>query len=167
LSENAQVSNVRYRLTLIGPAREGSFPSEVLLSRSRFIAPANHSLRFYREYFKPSTERTIEKYRLRWRVLFHGIEFFVNLDHVTQPALGYFLEIKSRTWSRRDAEHKARREIYLSLNLPPETVNTRLCRDRKTTPEQMQAQNIIAVPEKQKKHSKPIMLLPLLVTYCA
>ena len=24
-----------------------------------------------------------------------------------EPQLGYYLEIKSRTWSRRDAEHKA------------------------------------------------------------
>jgi 5-methylthioadenosine/S-adenosylhomocysteine deaminase len=122
LSENDQVSNVRYRLTLIGPAREGTFPSEVLLSRSRFIAPAPHSLRFYREYFKPTAELMIEKYRLRWRVLFHGTEFFINLDHVTQPALGYFLEIKSRTWSRRDAEHKAQlaRDLISYLGSSPE-----------------------------------------------
>ncbi len=107
LDENNQVSNVRYRLTLIGPAREDSFPSEVLLSRSRFIAPATHSLRFYREYFKPTDTMTIEKDRLRWRILFQGVEFYINLDHVNQPSLGYFLEVKSRTWSRRDAEHKA------------------------------------------------------------
>jgi 5-methylthioadenosine/S-adenosylhomocysteine deaminase len=98
---------VRYRLTLIGPVRERTFPSEVLLSRSRYIAPANQSLRFYREYFKPVSEVAIEKDRLRWRILFRGTEFYINFDHVTQPALGYFLEIKSRTWSRRDAEHKA------------------------------------------------------------
>ncbi len=24
-----------------------------------------------------------------------------------EPAIGHFIEIKSRTWSRRDAEHKA------------------------------------------------------------
>jgi 5-methylthioadenosine/S-adenosylhomocysteine deaminase len=34
-------------------------------------------------------------------------EFFVNLDEMKEPQLGYFLEIKSRTWSRTDAEHKA------------------------------------------------------------
>jgi 5-methylthioadenosine/S-adenosylhomocysteine deaminase len=98
---------VRYRLTLIGPVREHQFPSDVLLSRSRFLAPATHSLRFYREYFKPNAEVPIEKDRLRWRVLFRGTEFFINLDRVDQPSLGYFLEIKSRTWSQRDAEHKA------------------------------------------------------------
>lgn len=107
IDEKGEVSNIRYRLTLLGPARERSFPSEVLLSRSRFLAPATHSLRFYREYFKPTDETTIEKDRLRWRVLFQGIEFYINLDHVIQPDLGYFLEIKSRTWSRLDAENKA------------------------------------------------------------
>jgi 5-methylthioadenosine/S-adenosylhomocysteine deaminase len=107
IDENGQISNVRYRLTLIGPAREGKFPSDVLLSRSRYLAPATHSLRFYREYFKPTSEVSIEKDRRRWRVLFRGTEFYINLDQVSQPGLGYFIEVKSRTWSRRDAEHKA------------------------------------------------------------
>jgi 5-methylthioadenosine/S-adenosylhomocysteine deaminase len=40
-------------------------------------------------------------------VLFQGTEFYINLDRVDDPALGHFLEVKSRTWSRRDAEHKA------------------------------------------------------------
>ncbi|HJS18505.1 MAG TPA: amidohydrolase family protein, partial [Anaerolineales bacterium] len=101
------VTNVRSRLTLIGQKREGKF-EEVLLSRSRFLAPAVHSLRFYREYFKPKTEIAIEKDRLRWLIKYKDTEFFINLDHMTEPQLGYFLEIKSRTWSRRDAEHKAR-----------------------------------------------------------
>lgn len=105
--EDQHTSQVRYRLTLIGQARERPFPSEVLLSRSRYLAPATHSLRFYREYFKPAAERAIEKDRQRWRVLFQGTEFYVNLDRVDQPALGYFLEVKSRTWSRKDAEYKA------------------------------------------------------------
>jgi 5-methylthioadenosine/S-adenosylhomocysteine deaminase len=105
--EDQRTSQVRYRLTLIGQARERPFPSEVLLSRSRYLAPATHSLRFYREYFKPAAERAIEKDRQRWRVLFQGTEFYVNLDRVDQPALGYFLEVKSRTWSRKDAEYKA------------------------------------------------------------
>jgi len=107
IGANDQVTNVRYRLTLLGPTREGNFPTDVLLSRSRFIAPANHSLRFYREYFKPAHETVIEKHRLRWRILYHGLEFYINLDRMDNPALGYFLEVKSRTWSRRDAEHKA------------------------------------------------------------
>jgi 5-methylthioadenosine/S-adenosylhomocysteine deaminase len=107
IGQNDQITSVRYRLTLLGPTREGNFASDVLLSRSRFIAPANHSLRFYREYFKPTQERVIEKHRLRWRILYHGLEFYINLDRVDNPSLGHFLEIKSRTWSRRDAEHKA------------------------------------------------------------
>jgi 5-methylthioadenosine/S-adenosylhomocysteine deaminase len=64
-------------------------------------------LRFYHEYFKPTGEIKIEKIRRRWRILFQGTEFFVNVDEVTEPGLGFFVEIKSRTWSRRDAEHKA------------------------------------------------------------
>lgn len=107
IDENDEITNVRYRLTMIGPTREAQYDSDVLLSRSRYIAPATHSLRFYREYFNPSREVVIEKHRLRWRVLFQGTEFYINLDRVDDPQLGHFLEVKSRTWSRRDAEHKA------------------------------------------------------------
>jgi 5-methylthioadenosine/S-adenosylhomocysteine deaminase len=78
-----------------------------LLSRSRYIAPASQSLRFYREYFKPKSETVIQKDRLRWLILYKGTEFFVNLDEMKEPQLGHYLEIKSRTWSRRDAELKA------------------------------------------------------------
>ena len=122
IGPNDQISNVRYRLTLLGPTREGNFPTDVLLSRSRFIAPANHSLRFYREYFKPYQETVIEKHRLRWRILYHGLEFYINLDRMDNPALGHFLEVKSRTWSRRDAEHKAlvARELIHSLGITHE-----------------------------------------------
>ena len=45
---------------------------------------------------------------MRWLVRYKDEEFFINLDHVETPKLGYFLEIKSRTWSRMDAEEKAR-----------------------------------------------------------
>lgn len=107
IDADGKMSNVRYRLTLLGPTREGRFESDVLLSRSRFLAPATHSLRFYREYFKPTREVFIKKDRRRWRVLFHGTEFYINLDRIEEPDLGYFIEVKSRTWSRRDAEHKA------------------------------------------------------------
>jgi 5-methylthioadenosine/S-adenosylhomocysteine deaminase len=123
IDENGQITNVRYRLTLIGPRRERQFPSDVLLSRSRFLAPAIHSLRFYREYFKPTSERAIEKDRQRWRVLYEGTEFFINLDRVDNPYLGYFLEVKSRTWSRSDAENKAQIATRLMqfLSAPPES----------------------------------------------
>jgi 5-methylthioadenosine/S-adenosylhomocysteine deaminase len=107
LDEKGKVTTVRSRLTLTGQSREGQFGS-VLLSRSRYLAPATHSLRFYREYFKPAGEREVEKDRLRWLVVYKGVEFFVNLDRLIKPAAeGYYLEIKSRTWSRRDAQDKA------------------------------------------------------------
>ena len=126
IDEQGEISNVRYRLTLIGPARERHFPSDVLLSRSRYLAPATHSLRFYREYFKPTEETFIEKDRRRWRVLFHGTEFYINLDRIEQPSLGYFLEVKSRTWSRRDAEHKAEAatDVIAFLGASPEETVT-------------------------------------------
>jgi 5-methylthioadenosine/S-adenosylhomocysteine deaminase len=101
------VTNVRARLTLLGQKREGKFEDQVLLSRSRYIAPASQSLRFYREYFKPKSEVAIEKDRQRWLIHYKNTEFFVNLDQMREPQLGYYLEIKTRTWSRKDAEHKA------------------------------------------------------------
>ena len=113
LDDNGRVINARYRLTLIGPVREHAFPSEVLLSRSRYLAPATHTLRFYREYFKPRQEFHIEKDRLRWQIEFRGTNFYVNLDRVDIPGLGYYLEVKSRTWSRMDAEQKSARAAEL------------------------------------------------------
>lgn len=107
IGSNDQTSKIRYRLTLIGKTREKHFPSDVLLSRSRYYAPATHSLRFYKEYFKPCDETYVEKDRRRWRVLFQGTEFYINLDCMIKPDLGTFLEVKSRTWSLRDAESKA------------------------------------------------------------
>ncbi len=107
IDAKGKVSNVRSRLTLLGP-REDKFAHDVLLSRSRFLAPAAHTLRFYREYFKPAGEVVIQKDRLRWHIEYQDTEFFVNLDTMEKPDLGYFLEIKSRTWSRKDAERKAK-----------------------------------------------------------
>ena len=107
VDEKGNVMNARARLTLIGVIREGEFANDVLLSRSRFLAPATNSLRFYREYFKPASEINIEKDRLRWLVKYEDTEFYVNLDHVITPDLGYFLEVKSRTWSRKDADNKS------------------------------------------------------------
>ncbi len=93
---------------MTGPAAEREYPNSILLSRSRFIAPAKHSARFYREYFNPTDEIEINKDRMRWLIRYQGVELFVNIDQMLKPALdGCFLEIKSRTWSRHDAEHKA------------------------------------------------------------
>jgi 5-methylthioadenosine/S-adenosylhomocysteine deaminase len=107
INEKNEISNVRARLTLIG-APEFNFPQSVLLSRSRYYAPAVHGLRFYREYFKPSAEKEIEKDRVRYLVRYKDTEFFINLDNIQKPALGRFMEIKSRTWSRKDANRKAK-----------------------------------------------------------
>jgi 5-methylthioadenosine/S-adenosylhomocysteine deaminase len=108
IDEKGNVTNARSRLTLLGVRREGEFLHDILLSRSRFLAPATNSLRFYREYFKPKSEVTIEKDRLRWFIKYKDTDFYVNLDNVTTPDLGYFVEVKSRTWSRKDADTKAK-----------------------------------------------------------
>jgi len=107
INEKGEVESVRSRLTLLGQKREGEIGHNILLSRSRFLAPAVHTARFYREYFKPKQEVSIEKDRLRWHIRYKETELFVNLDHMKQPDMGHFLEIKSRTWSRKDADHKA------------------------------------------------------------
>ncbi len=108
INEEGEIFNVRSRLTLTGVAAEREYTNSVLLSRSRFIAPAIYSPRFYREYFKPVDEVTVHKDRLRWLIKYQGVEFFINIDKVLEPQLeGSFLEIKSRTWSRHDAERKA------------------------------------------------------------
>ncbi|HKZ70693.1 MAG TPA: amidohydrolase [Anaerolineales bacterium] len=108
IDDKGEVEKARYRLTLIGETQERSFANSATLYRSRYIAPATQSLRFYREYFQPNEEREVEKDRRRWLVVYKGVEFFVNLDQLIKPeAPDYFVEIKSRTWSKRDAEYKA------------------------------------------------------------
>ena len=119
LDETGQRDHARYRLTLIGDSHERDFPSEVVLSRSRYLAPANHSLRFYREYFQPESEREVEKDRRRWLVRFRETDFYVNVDRLDKPDLGSFVEIKSRTWSRRDAESKSELILQLARVLGP------------------------------------------------
>jgi 5-methylthioadenosine/S-adenosylhomocysteine deaminase len=101
------VTGERARLTLTGRTTEDRFGS-VLLFRSRYLAPAAHSARFYREYFRPAAEHVVEKERRRWLVAFRGVEFYVHLDRLIDPRVeGCFLELKSRTWSQRDARDKA------------------------------------------------------------
>jgi len=108
INEQGEVYNVRSRLTLIGNhEHEMAHTQGVLLSRSRYYAPAQHSQRFYREYFKPSGEIEVEKDRLRFLVSYKDTEFFINIDNISKPELGQFVEVKSRTWSRRDALRKA------------------------------------------------------------
>jgi 5-methylthioadenosine/S-adenosylhomocysteine deaminase len=108
INEQGEVEQVRARLTLIGEGERQQFANAVMLSRSRFLAAADRSLRFYQEYFAPAQELRVTKDRLRWHVLYKATDFAINLDRVLEPELpGYFLEIKARTWSRSDAERKA------------------------------------------------------------
>ena len=108
VNDTGDVTHVRSRLTHIGQTRERAFPEKVILNRSRYLAPANQSLRFYREYFTPSGEKEVNKVRLRYLITFENEEFYINLDTVLKPSLGNFLEVKTRTWSERDAEEKAK-----------------------------------------------------------
>jgi len=108
ISEKNEIINVRSRLTLIGESSESQFPQEVMLSRSRFFAPATQSLRFYKEYFNPSNTQEVEKDRVRFLVSYKDTECFINVDTFIVPELGSYLEIKSRTWSRLDAENKSK-----------------------------------------------------------
>jgi 5-methylthioadenosine/S-adenosylhomocysteine deaminase len=123
LNKNGEVENVRTRLTFTAPTKEREFDDAVLLSRSQFIAPADRPLRFYREYFRATEERAIQKTRERWHILYKGVLFYVNVDTMMDPAIeGTFVELKSQTWSRRDAEYKATlfTEIMTLLGLTPE-----------------------------------------------
>jgi 5-methylthioadenosine/S-adenosylhomocysteine deaminase len=120
LDAAGQVIESRYGLTLTGPKKEREFANSVLLSRSRFTAHADRSLRFYREYFHPLTEFEVHKQRRRYHIVYRDTEFAVNVDCIVQPELaGSFVEIKSRTWSSRDAERKAELigELLVELGL--------------------------------------------------
>jgi 5-methylthioadenosine/S-adenosylhomocysteine deaminase len=108
IDERGQPVSVRTRLTYTIPEKAREFDEAVLLSHSRFIAPADRPLRFYREYFQASQECEIQKDRKRWHILFQGVLFYINLDQMmVPPAADHYLEIKSRTWSQKDAEYKA------------------------------------------------------------
>jgi 5-methylthioadenosine/S-adenosylhomocysteine deaminase len=48
------------------------------------------------------------KRRQRYHIIYKETDFAINLDQVrTSRKDGYYLEVKSRTWSARDAERKA------------------------------------------------------------
>lgn len=99
----------KYTITLVAEDERGVYPSAILLSRARYTAPADRSLRFYREYFQPDRVVEIEKRRRRWRIDYQGEEFAINLDTlVNQGQRGPYLEIKCRSWSRRDADERVR-----------------------------------------------------------
>jgi cytosine/adenosine deaminase-related metal-dependent hydrolase len=97
-----------YNLTFRGPTKEREYEDSVLLSRSRFTANADRSLRFYREYFQPKEEKKVDKIRHRWRIKYKGVDFAANLDRLIQPPSDeVYLELKARTWSKHDALQKA------------------------------------------------------------
>ena len=97
-----------YSLTLTEPTKEAEYEDCVVLTRARYTAPANRSLRFYREYFQASSEKEVVKHRRRWRIRYKGMNFAINVDKVTRPEQeSFFAEIKSRTWSKEDALRKA------------------------------------------------------------
>jgi 5-methylthioadenosine/S-adenosylhomocysteine deaminase len=125
IDEKGMVESVRSRLTFTMPTKEKEFNSMVLLSHSRFIADADRPLRFYREYFQPTMERELQKDRYRWHIHYQGVLFYINVDRILRPDLpDTFIEIKTRTWSARDADNKAQRiqEMLSILGIKPEDI---------------------------------------------
>lgn len=108
VDEQGHVTSVRTRLTLTTGGKEHEFENAVLLSRSRYISPATRPIRFYREYVQAQSEQNVVKERRRWHIDYEGMRLYVNLDEMIEPDMdGYYLEIKSRTWSPTDAENKS------------------------------------------------------------
>jgi 5-methylthioadenosine/S-adenosylhomocysteine deaminase len=125
LDNEGRITEVRTRLTYTSYRKEKSFDSTVELSHSRFIAAADRPLRFYREYFQADREFTLEKDRRRWAIHYRGVQFYINVDQLIHPRQEQlFVEIKSRTWSARDADFKAShiQEMLKILGIPPEDV---------------------------------------------
>ncbi|MCE2849783.1 MAG: amidohydrolase family protein [Roseiflexaceae bacterium] len=105
---DSDMNSPYYTLTLTEKASRVEHSAAIQISRARYTAQANHSERFYREYFQPQHIVTITKERQRSHISYKQTDFAINIDTLTNtPNAGPFLEIKSRTWSRRDAEHKA------------------------------------------------------------
>lgn len=97
-----------YRMTMMGPTSEKEFQNSVLLTRARYAASTHHSLRFNREYFKPISEQEVVKHRQRCHVTYKETDFDINLDQLDgQSENNVYFEIKSRTWSAKDALYKA------------------------------------------------------------
>lgn len=99
----------KYTITLMAEALRGEYPHAIVLSRARYTAPADHTGRFYREYFQPDRVVELEKRRKRWRIIYKDHDFAINLDTLVGGGAdpGPYLEIKTRTWSSRDAAERA------------------------------------------------------------
>ncbi len=106
-NDDGEVETTFYTMTLMGPIAEKEFENSILLTRSRYTANSNQSLRFFREYFKPIAEQEVEKHRRRWHIYYKDTDFAINLDQLPATGDRIYLEIKSRTWSMKDAMHKA------------------------------------------------------------
>ncbi len=107
-NDQGELKDTFYRMTLMGPTSEKEFKNSILLTRGRYTTSANRSLRFYREYFQPSAEREVVKYRRRCHVAYKDTAFAINLDRLIGARNeNVYLEIKARTWSAKDAMHKA------------------------------------------------------------
>jgi len=118
--EQGNLQQTFYTMTLMGPTAEKEFTNSILLTRSRYTASASHSSRFYREYFKPTSEREVIKHRRRCHIIYKDTDFAINQDQLTTPEPNTtYLEIKSRTWSAKDALHKAELigELLHKLNI--------------------------------------------------
>jgi 5-methylthioadenosine/S-adenosylhomocysteine deaminase len=107
-NERGELKQTYYTMTLMGPTSEKEFENSILLTRARYTASASQSLRFYREYFRPVTEREVTKHRRRCHIMYKETDIAINLDQLTSPEPNsFYLEIKARTWSAKDALHKA------------------------------------------------------------
>ncbi len=125
LTANDGTPDVLYRISLIGPAVERVFNHSIILTRSRYSVPADKSRRFYYEYFQPDQKIEIAKTRKRYHITFRNTHFAANLDSLADIGRSY-LEVKSRTWSAKDAEEKAQLmgELFLLLGIDPSQKET-------------------------------------------
>jgi len=65
-------------------ASEYNFPQKVLLSRSRFIAPATQPCVSTANTLSPAGIGDRER-SLRYLIRFKGIEFYINVDTLSKP----------------------------------------------------------------------------------
>ena len=126
VDDGGKISEVRTRLSYMSPRKERNIDAVVAVSRSRFISAAVHPIRFYKEYFQADQERTLDKDRRRWSIMYQGVQFYVNVDQVINPPQqGLFIEIKSNTSVCSRCRFKAAhvQEIYV-FGLAPEDIVT-------------------------------------------
>ena len=122
LDHNRETKDIFYRITLIGPAVERLYDNSIVLTRSRYSVTADKSRRFYREYFNSDSEIRVQKHRQRYHIVYQETQFVLNLDSLlsdTGETGETYLEIKSRTWSAKDAHRKANllRELLAVLGV--------------------------------------------------